>query len=131
MPKARDKKERNYMKPANTFVGQGITLRAEKLTGEESVRIDGLFIGDIALDGYLQIGEPGRVEGNLQVSYALIAGEIVGNIMCRATVHLSSTARVQGEIVTGRIIMDEGAVFYGTCRTRGTDGEVSVVDDAY
>ena len=124
---AKDKREKDYVKPANTFIDQGITLRAKKLSGSEAVRIDGLFIGDIDLDGYLQIGEPGRVEGNLQVSYALIAGEMIGNVKCRATVHLSSTAKVFGDIVTGRIIMDEGAIFYGFCKTRDEDPDIVMV----
>ena len=118
-------KSKESVKPANTFLGEGITLRAQRLAGSESVRIDGHFIGDIDLDGYLQVGEPGRIEGNLQVSYALIAGEITGNILCRATVHLSATARVYGDITTGRIIMDEGSAFYGFCKTR--DGEPDIV----
>ncbi|MCL2014910.1 MAG: polymer-forming cytoskeletal protein [Defluviitaleaceae bacterium] len=116
MPKEKDRKD--YDKPASTFIGTGITLKAQKLSGSEAVRIDGLFLGDINLEGYLQVGEPGRIEGNLQVSYALIAGEVFGDIVCRATVHLSSTARVHGNITTGRIIMDEGSIFYGVCQTR-------------
>lgn len=105
-------------KPANTFIGQGITVKTVKLSGAESVRIDGNFKGDIELDGYLQVGESGRVMGNLQVAYALIAGRIKGNITCRATVHLSSTSAVYGDITTSRIIVDEGAVFHGICSTR-------------
>lgn len=120
MPKDK-KNDKDYIKPANTFIDKGITLRAEKLKGSESVRIDGLFIGDIYLDGYLQVGETGRIEGNLQVSYALIAGEVLGDVLCRATVHLSPTAKVCGNITTGRIIVDEGAVFYGQCQTRDNE----------
>ncbi|MCL1999292.1 MAG: polymer-forming cytoskeletal protein [Turicibacter sp.] len=119
-------REKDVVKAANTFIGQGIKLRAQKLHGSESVRIDGLYIGDIDLDGYLQIGESGRIEGNLQISYALIAGEIVGDVMCRATIHLSPTAKVHGNIKTGRIIIDEGAVFYGHCKTRDEDTEIIV-----
>jgi len=123
MPK--DNKE--YSKPANTFIGPGITLESEKLSGSESVRIDGLFTGNIDLDGYLQVGESGRIDGNIQVSYALIAGEVRGKILCRATVHLASTARVYGDIATGRIIVDEGAVYEGFCKTREGDPEIVVV----
>ena len=126
MPKDK-KREKEYVKPANTFIDQGITLRAEKLTGSESVRIDGLFIGDIDLEGYLQIGDTGRIEGNLQVSYALIAGEVIGNILCRATVHLSATARIYGDITTGRIIMEEGCSFSGFCKTREEEAEIVTV----
>ena len=124
---AKEKREKDYAKPANTFIDKGIILRAERLSGSESVRIDGLFIGDIDLDGYLQVGESGQIEGSLQTSYALIAGEVKGNVLCRSTIHLAATARVHGDIVTGRIIIDKGAVFYGMCKTRDDAPEVVVV----
>ena len=128
MPREKDiKRDKEYSKPANTFIDKGITLKATKLSGSESVRIDGLYIGAIVLDGYMQVGETGRIEGNMQVSYALIAGEVFGNIMCRATVHLSSTARVYGDISTGKIIMDEGSIFHGHCKTRDDEPEIVVL----
>lgn len=121
------KEKKDYVKPANTFLDKGVVIRAQKLSGAESVRIDGTFIGDIDLDGFLQIGETGHVQGNVQVSYALIAGEVLGNILCRATVHLASSAKVQGDITTGRIIMEEGSVFYGHCKTRDDEPEIVVI----
>ncbi|MCL2399329.1 MAG: polymer-forming cytoskeletal protein [Defluviitaleaceae bacterium] len=121
------KEKKDYVKPANTFLDKGVTIRAQKLSGSETVRIDGTFIGDIDLDGHLQVGESGYIQGNMQVSYALIAGEVFGNILCRATVHLSSSARVHGDITTGRVIMDEGSVFHGSCKTRDDEPEIVVI----
>ena len=108
----------DYSKPASTFIDKGITLEAKKLSGAESVRIDGYFIGDIDLDGYLQMGESGVIEGNVKIPFALIAGTIRGNINCSATLHLTSTAMIQGNIMCDNIIMDEGAVFFGYCKTQ-------------
>jgi cytoskeletal protein CcmA (bactofilin family) len=119
--------ENSYEKPANTFIGPGVTVRADNLSGAESVRIDGLFSGNIDLDGYLQVGEAGRIEGNIKVSYAIIAGEILGDILCRAAIHLSETAKVCGDITTGSIIIDKGAAFYGRCNTRDDAPETAVV----
>jgi len=126
MAKHTKETSKNSLKPANTFIDQGITIKAKRLSGAESVRIDGHYIGDVDLEGYLQVGQFGRIEGNLQVSYALIAGEVVGNIMCRATIHLAESARVHGDIITGKIIIDEGAAYYGTCKTRSDIGSDTV-----
>lgn len=120
-------KEKDYVKPANTFIDKGITLQAEKLSGSESVRIDGLFVGEIDLGGYLQVGETGQIEGKIRVAYALIAGEIKGNIACKATIHLASTARIYGDISTGSIIIDDGASFFGSCSTSETGAPEVVV----
>lgn len=120
-----EKRKKDYIKPANTFIDKGVTVQAQRLSGSESVRIDGIFIGDIDLNAYLQVGESGQIDGNLNVSYALIAGEITGNILCRAALHLSSKAKVYGNITASRVIIDEGAVFHGFCETREiADAEV-------
>lgn len=123
----KDRLKENYSKPANTFIDKGVVIEAKKLSGSESVRVDGHFIGDINLDGYLQIGETGIVEGDLKVSYALIAGTVYGNITCRATVQLAHTAKIQGNILCKNVIIDEGAVFYGYCQMENQNPEVVVV----
>jgi len=110
--------KKDFPKSANTFIDKGVTIEAKMLQGAESVRIDGHYIGDIELDSYLNIGESGLVEGNMQVSYALISGEVKGNITCRATIQLAPTATVYGNITTNRIVMEEGSKFYGYCHTR-------------
>jgi len=123
-------REKEKVQVANTFIDKGVVLQAQKLSGSESVRIDGEFIGDIELGGYLQIGESGRIEGNLQVFYALVAGEVHGDVECRSAIHLSPKARVFGNITSERIIIDEGAVFHGFCETKETakaEGQAEVV----
>jgi cytoskeletal protein CcmA (bactofilin family) len=110
--------DKEHMKPANTFIDKGITVRADMLSGAESVRIDGLYIGGIELGGFLQVGQTGRIEGNMQVTYALIAGQVLGNITCQSTLQLAPTAIVTGNISAGSVIVDDGAVFSGFCETR-------------
>ena len=126
MPK-NEKVAVDYTKPANTFIDKGITISAKELRGDESVRIDGKFIGDIRLDGLLQIGPTGVVIGNIQISYALISGRVEGNIQCRATLCLANTARVTGDVFTDKIVMDEGSVFHGICKTREQIDDVTVI----
>jgi cytoskeletal protein CcmA (bactofilin family) len=108
-------------KPANTFIGKGITVQAHTLLGSESVLVDGVFVGDVDLEGYLQVGQSGRIEGNAQISYALIAGTVKGDIVCRATLHLASSAVILGNITSNLVIVDEGAAIYGYCKTRGAE----------
>ena len=115
------------IKPANTFIGKDITLRVKKLSGQDSVRVDGRLVGDVELDGYLHVGKTGYVEGNLHCSYALIAGQVQGNILCRATTQLAAGAVVTGNITTERIIVDDGAILQGVCKTREHIPQVEVV----
>ncbi|MCL2016807.1 MAG: polymer-forming cytoskeletal protein [Defluviitaleaceae bacterium] len=96
-----------------TVIGKGITLEAAVLTGKESVRIDGVFLGDVKLDGSLILGETGSIEGTIKAKYIILAGLVRGNIECDGTLHVSSTARINGDIKTNSIIVDEGGQLNG------------------
>lgn len=95
-----------------TVIGKGITLESALLTGKESVRIDGIFLGDVNLDGSLILGETGSIEGTVRAKYIIIAGLVRGNIESE-TLHVSPTARVNGDITTASIIVDEGGQLNG------------------
>ena len=97
----------------NTVIGKGISLESALLTGKESVRIDGVYLGDVDLDGSLILGDTGVIEGFVRAKYVIIAGQMRGNIECSATVHISSTARVTGDIKSQSIIVDEGGQLNG------------------
>ena len=96
-----------------TVIGKGITLEAALLTGKESVRIDGVFLGDVDLDGSLILGETGSIEGTIRAKYIVVAGLVRGNIECETVLHVSPTARVNGDIKTNSIIVDEGGQLNG------------------
>ena len=95
-----------------TIIGKGITLESALLTGKESVRIDGILLGDIDLDGSLILGETGSVEGTIRAKYIIVAGIVRGNIESE-TLHVSATARINGDIKSNSIIVDEGGQLNG------------------
>ncbi|MCL1999008.1 MAG: polymer-forming cytoskeletal protein [Turicibacter sp.] len=96
-----------------TVIGKGITIEAAVLTGRESVRIDGVFLGNVDLDGSLILGETGSIEGTIRAKYIVVAGLVRGNIECEGVLHISPTARVNGDIKTNSIIVDEGGQLNG------------------
>jgi cytoskeletal protein CcmA (bactofilin family) len=87
------------------------------------MRIDGTVVGDIDIDGLLNISETGRVDGNISAGSARIAGRIFGNVQCRNAIHLAATADVTGDVLTATLIVDEGAIFAGRCQTHVTAEE--------
>ena len=97
----------------NTVIGKGITLEAALLAGRESVRIDGVFYGDVDLEGSLILGETGTIEGNVHAKYIILAGLVRGNVECDTVLHISPTARIHGDIKTNSIIVDEGGQLNG------------------
>lgn len=97
----------------NTVIGEGMYLEAAKLTGQESVRIDGVYNGTIDIDGSLVLGDSGSITGDVQASYFLVAGEMNGNIDCHTQLHFASTARVMGDVNAKSLIVDEGSQVTG------------------
>ncbi|MCL2388347.1 MAG: polymer-forming cytoskeletal protein [Defluviitaleaceae bacterium] len=117
MPRSRVQDE--FTKPTSTVIGHGFTIHAARFTctESESMRIDGTVIGDIDIDGLLNISETGRIDGNISAGSARVAGRIFGNVQCRNALHLAATADVTGDVLTATLIVDEGAIFTGRCQT--------------
>lgn len=116
--------------PANTIIGAGMKLEAAKLSGQEAVRIDGDYIGDLDLDGSIVVGETGSISGDMRAKHIQIAGRVNGTIRCDVTVHMTPTARVDGSIETKALITDEGACFNGNCQmTAAQSGDIALFSE--
>ena len=101
---------------APTVIGKGVKLESAKLSGTEPVVINGTYLGDVDLDGFLTVGESGSVIGNVRARHIEIAGKVRGVIVCSGTVRLTSSAYVEGGIATQILKTDEGAQMNGQCR---------------
>lgn len=87
-----------------------------KLTFVGTVRIDGTFVGEIASEGTLVVGESADIEGSLQVANAVIAGRVNGRVRVRDSLELRATGRLLGEITAGTLVTERGAFLEGTVR---------------
>ena len=72
-------------------------------------RIDGEVEGNITTSGKVVVGANGKISGKLNCSNADISGNISGNIEVNETLSLMSDSYVQGEIITGKLSVEEGA----------------------
>jgi len=108
--------------PTGTVIGAGFTIRAAKLDGTDngSMRVDGNVIGNIEINGVLNLSDTGFVDGDVVADSARIAGRVMGNIQCKTVLHLTGSAEVMGDVLTGTLIVDDGVVFHGLCQTLNT-----------
>jgi cytoskeletal protein CcmA (bactofilin family) len=125
MPRASNIQD-EFTKPTGTVIGKGFTIHAARFAcaDSESMRIDGTVIGNVDIDGVLNLSETGRVDGNIDAASARVAGRVYGDVNCRNGLHLTSTADVTGDIVTTTLIVDDGAVITGRCQTHVNTGAV-------
>ncbi len=103
-----------YSGSATTQIGKSLKLEAE-IRGGEDLFIDGEVIGSIELDGKnLTVGPNGRVEADVVAQSVTILGQLDGNVRASDSIELRKTGTFLGNMVTARIIIEEGAVFRGS-----------------
>jgi len=97
------------------LIGNGTTINGD-ITSNGDVRIDGVLTGNISITGKLVVGASGRVEGKVNCQNADISGEISGTVNVSELLMLKSTAKILGDIVTGKLSVEPNAIFTGTCK---------------
>ncbi len=97
----------------NTIIGRGSRFEG-KLTVDNSVRIDGVFKGELTCSGELTISQSGEADATLQCKDAYIDGVVSGTVRADK-VRLDTQSRFTGDVYTGSFSVSEGAIFHGSC----------------
>lgn len=106
---------KNSIQDQINLVGEG-TVFEGTLRAESDVRASGKIVGKLDVDGKAIVAESGVVDGEIVATNADVAGRVEGEIHVSERLVLKSTARVDGNIETDRLVVEEGAVFTGECR---------------
>ena len=94
----------------------GMTAECEgDFKAEGSIRIDGTVNGHVTVTDCVIVGASGCINGNINSNRVIIGGEVYGNLNVPEKVELTSTARVIGDITTSGLVIDEKAIFQGSC----------------
>jgi len=105
-------------KPSDTsaasinLIGNGTSITGD-IKSNGDVRIDGVLKGNLTITGKLVVGPSGNIEGNITCQNADVSGEIHGKITVKELLILKSTAKLLGDFVTERIVIENGALFTG------------------
>lgn len=86
-----------------------------KITAKSDIRIDGTVEGTLHCSGRLIIGAEGKVEGESTCQNAVIEGSFKGTLVVEDQLDVRNNANVIGDIKTGKLNVDTGAVFNGNC----------------
>ena len=90
-----------------------------KITGDIETdgdfRIDGNIEGNVNSKGKVVVGNNGFVKGEIFCINAEISGTISGKITVSELLSLKSSSKVSGDIKTGKLSIEPGAIFTGTC----------------
>jgi cytoskeletal protein CcmA (bactofilin family) len=95
-------------------IKSGTHIQGE-VKSESDIRIDGSLKGTINTQGKLVIGVTGKIEGEITCASAEIHGTFNGKIMVTELLSLKASSKLIGDIVIGKLSIEPGAQFSGTC----------------
>ncbi len=85
------------------------------LTAKGSLRIDGRVDGSVVDAKTVTIGKSGKVKGDVSCEVCYVCGEIRGNITALDHVEALAGCRIDGDIRSPKVMLEEGALFNGSC----------------
>lgn len=106
------------------FLGPGSQFEG-KLLFDEIVRLDGRFSGEIVSKDTLIVGQEAEVEAEVNVGTLILSGRFKGNIKATVKVDLRAPARVEGNIETPLLVVEEGVVLNSSLLMDGAKKNVA------
>lgn len=104
----------------------GILAEGTEVTGtltfDDTVRIDGVFRGKIRSDTTLVLGPTADVEAEIEVGELVVHGRLRGRVVARERTTIRATGVVDADLVSGRLSVESGARFNGSCETSAAKG---------
>ena len=95
-------------------IGKSVVIKGE-LSGSEDLTIEGQVEGKIELrENVLTIGPNGKIKAEVFAKAVIVLGEVVGNVTASEKVDIRDNGSVDGDIVSPRVAIAEGAHFRGS-----------------
>jgi cytoskeletal protein CcmA (bactofilin family) len=94
-------------------LGRSCTIRGD-LTAEGAFRIDGTIEGSVESQGAVVIGESGTVRGGVRGTDVVVAGTVIGDVICSGHLEILAKGRIEGDISAKSVRIEKGGVFRGT-----------------
>ncbi len=95
-----------------TIVGAGAKLEGTVVSAG-SLRIDGQVKGQINADGDVSLSPQSQVEADIRAQNVSVGGRFKGNIVVKAKAHLAKGGRIDGNITSKTLVVEEGGIFHG------------------
>ncbi len=95
-----------------SVIGHTIVINGE-VESDEEVLIEGKIEGFVKSKGLVVIGKTGIVDAEVEANEVIVVGKINGNVNGVTKVEIKPEGEVNGNIVSQRVVLAEGAIFKG------------------
>ncbi len=101
--------------PAINIIGAGTQIDGD-CRSESDIRIDGKVKGTITSKAKIVVGATGVIDGDLICENADISGKVFGKVEVSDLLFLKASGYLEGDIITGKLVVEAGARFTGSCK---------------
>ncbi len=84
-----------------------------QISGSTQLVIDGQVDGEIDLQSQVVVGASGHVKGEIKAKAVQVGGKVQGNVRGHERVEVLNSGSLEGDVVSPRVIIAEGAFFKG------------------
>lgn len=93
---------------------EGTVIKGD-IISQADFRLDGELIGNFHSKGKIVIGLAGKVIGDIVCKNADIEGKFDGRIEVLEILNVKAKAKINGEVIVGKLSVEPGAEFSATC----------------
>ena len=114
-----------------SYFGKNLMIKG-RISGNGNVIILGGLDGEFDLRGRVKIAQPAKIKGEVKADVISVNGNVHGKLAAQQRLHLDQTARIEGQIITPKLSIAEGATFNGKISMSGkvTKPSKPAADDA-
>ena len=125
----RSNKDKKSLK--NKIMERNVISKNTKIIGdiisEGDFRIDGTLEGTLNTKGKIIVGLEGSINGSVEAKDSDIEGKFSGKLSISNTLTIKETANISGEIIVGKLSVEPGASFNGTCSMKSSLKEIKSI----
>lgn len=101
-----------------SIIGPGMVVDGD-CSSDGTIRVEGRVEGNVRAKKAVVVSEDGVVVGDIETQDAVVAGRVRGSILAKSRLELKASCRVEGDIGSRRVKLEEGGQ---------VDGRISMGD---
>ena len=90
-----------------SIIGPGMKITGD-CESDGTIRVEGSIEGSVKAAKSVVVGKDGLVVGDVTTQDAIIAGRVNGSVTAESRVELQASCRIEGDIRSRRVKLDEG-----------------------
>lgn len=114
-----NRKKSESTAPIHSLLGKDTLWQGEIHAGALPLRIEGTVEGTIHSEGEVTVAPSGVVVGTIKAKHLIVTGKVRGVMDITDCLEIHGTGCIEGDVIAGALVVDEGGILQGTSTRRG------------